>query len=190
MREGPRNPQGEQLSREVRPVDAPERRESIAALLAGSGTVLSGQQLADRFGVSRQVIVYDIALLRAQGRDILSTPRGYMMNPVASLYRKTLACSHGEDDIARELTIIVDNGGHVLDVVVEHPLYGDLRGVLMLSSRHDVDSFVARLSHSGARPLSALTGGPHLHTVEARNHSDLARIETELRRAGFLIPDE
>ncbi len=170
-------------------MDARARRESMAELLAVPGAVYTGQQLADRFGVSRQVVVYDVALLRAQGAEILATPRGYMMSPVSARHRKTLACRHQGEDIERELSIIVDHGGTVIDVVVEHPLYGDLTGVLMLTSRHEVRDFVARLAESGARPLAELTEGVHLHTVEAQNPDVLVRIEKDLDEAGFLVPE-
>ncbi len=170
-------------------MDARARRESVAKLLAVPGAVYTGQQLADRFGVSRQVIVYDVALLRAQGVEILATPRGYMMSPLSARHSKTLACCHPGKEIERELSIIVDHGGTVVDVVVEHPVYGDLTGALMLSSRHEVQNFVARLAGSGARPLSELTEGVHLHTVESHSPEVLLRIEKALGEAGFLVPD-
>ena len=56
-----------------------KRRDGILSLLEESDTPLSGTELAHRFKVSRQVIVQDIALLRAEDKKILSTYRGYVL---------------------------------------------------------------------------------------------------------------
>ncbi len=168
-------------------MDAVARRAGIMEVLARARGAIRGQELAEQFGVSRQVVVYDVALLRAEGHDVLSTPRGYMLNQTSCRPRAVLACSHDDDGMRRELELIVDNGGTVLDVIVEHPLYGDLRGSLMLSCRSDVEAFLAALGDSGARPLSALTGGPHLHTVEAASPAHLQAVTRALGAAGILL---
>jgi len=169
-----------------------ERRQRILERLEGSDEPVTATDLAEEFTVSRQIIVQDVALLRAAGRDILATPRGYLLpQPVAQgVVRRTFATTHTRAGIAEELRLIVDNGGQVLDVVVDHPLYGELRGLLMVRSRSDVELFVRSMEEQGARPLLTLTGGPHLHTVQAPSEEHLARIEEALDRRGFLLRDE
>jgi hypothetical protein len=166
-----------------------ERRRRILERLKDAGEPVTGTELAEEFDVSRQVIVQDIALLRAEGQDIIATLRGYLLPAPAAegSVRRTFATVHTRADIAEELNTIVDNGGHVLDVVIEHPLYGELRGLLMVRSRRDVQQFVAKMNEQGALPLLTLTGGPHLHTVEAPSEEHLDRIEKALDRAGFLL---
>ncbi|NLC77831.1 MAG: transcription repressor NadR [Clostridia bacterium] len=165
------------------------RRKQIQAILAGSDRPVTGSDLAQRFGVSRQVIVQDVALLRAEGQAILATPQGYLLagDGPQPLYRKTFAVSHGVRELEEELNAIVDCGGRVVDVTVEHPLYGELKGLLMLASRREVREFVTNLQESGAAPLSLLTSGVHLHTVEAFAPEVLERIQDRLDALGFLI---
>ncbi|SMC00056.1 hypothetical protein SAMN00808754_3245 [Thermanaeromonas toyohensis ToBE] len=166
-----------------------ERRERILEILK-VGEPITGAELARRLGVSRQVIVQDVAILRAGGTDILATPQGYVLAPREEGYRRTFACRHDMEGMEQELLIIVDNGGRVLDVVVEHPVYGELRGFLMLSSRREVYEFLENLQRSGAKPLYTLTEhGVHLHTVTAAKEEALEAIEGALARAGILLID-
>ncbi len=166
---------------------ANERRQKILELL-DRDQPRKGTELAGILGVSRQVIVQDVAVLRAAGAGILATPQGYLRPGPEKRCQRTFACQHDMDGLAEELQIMVDYGGRVIDVVVEHPLYGEIRGYLMLASRYDVQKFVADLKASGARPLYTLTGsGAHLHTVEAANDDILAIIAAKLARAGFLL---
>lgn len=167
-----------------------ERRQEILRLLA-EGQPLTGQELARQFGVSRQVIVQDIAVLRAGGTDIISTPQGYLLAPFMrpeTVKQRLIACRHDLEGMRRELYIIVDCGGKVVDVIVEHPVYGELRGYLMLASRRDVDRFWSRLTNSGAQPLYTLTStGVHLHTITADDEQVLNEIEAALAEEGLLI---
>ncbi|MDT8902409.1 transcription repressor NadR [Anaeroselena agilis] len=169
-------------------MDARERRNRLIDKLHKTGEPVTGTALAQELGVSRQVIVGDIAILRAAGAEIYATPQGYLLpaaKPPAAATAK-IACQHGWDKLADELAIIIDNGGKVLDVIVEHPVYGELKANLMLASRHDLTDFLRSLKNSGAEPLSAITGGVHLHTVEAPSPEVLARIERELERENIL----
>ncbi|MEW6624104.1 MAG: transcription repressor NadR [Bacillota bacterium] len=165
------------------------RRELIKKILSEAEQPTAGSDLARRLSVSRQVIVQDISLLRAKGEQILATPQGYLMLNVltGSVLTRTFATQHDTAGMEEELKIIVDAGGRVVDVIVEHPLYGELRGLLMLSSRLDVENFVANLQSSKAKPLSVLTNGVHLHTVEAVSEEVFSRIEQELAQAGILL---
>lgn len=164
-----------------------ERRQKILELL-DNNLPQKGTDLAAALGVSRQVIVQDIAVLRAAGVNILATPQGYLLPGQEISCRRTLACRHDLAGLEQELLLIVDHGGKVIDVIVEHPLYGEIRGYLMLSSRYEVQKFVTDLKASDARPLYTLTGnGVHLHTVEASRQELLDTIEDRLARAGFLL---
>ena len=139
-----------------------ERREQIIRQIQESKAPVSGTKLASFYNVSRQVIVGDVALLRAAGAEISATPRGYVVQtPPAGLLRQ-VACRHDSTDMEAELNAMVDQGCTVLDVIVEHPVYGQLTGLLQLSSRYEIQQFLSRCSRSDARPLSDLTGGIHL----------------------------
>lgn len=164
-----------------------ERRKAIMETLRASATPCNASVLADTYGVSRQVIVTDIALLRAAGNSINATPRGYMLAREEAGIVRRIACRHNSYDTANELNLIVDNGCTVVDVVVEHPVYGELIGSLQLKSRYDVGQFMAKSSQS--QPLSALTGGVHLHTVACPDEEAFERICKALAEAGFLIAE-
>lgn len=164
---------------------ATERRAAIETCLREADVPISATALAARFHVSRQVIVGDVALLRAAGQRINATPRGYVMGEESTGITGVLACVHRPEDMGRELECIVDNGGEVLDVIVEHPVYGQLTGQLQLRSRHDVAQFLQKVE--GASPLSALTDGIHLHTVRCPDRETLERIRTHLKQDGFLL---
>lgn len=175
------------------PESGPEaRRQALVALLREAAQPVAGARLAERLGVTRQVIVQDVTVLRAAGLPILATPRGYVWagqearDPQYAC-RRVLAVSHGPDDIETELNAVVDLGGRVVDVAVEHPIYGELRGLVMTASRADVQDFLRRLREGGGAPLLTLTGGPHLHTVEAPSEERLDAIEARLRELGFLL---
>lgn len=165
-----------------------ERRRGIVGMLRRAGSPVVGSDLAKRLDVSRQVIVQDIALLRARGRKILATPRGYLMLDDGPRVNASVACRHTTyGEMEDELATIVGLGGTVMDVVVEHPLYGEIRGLLMLRTQDDVLGFLARLKESGAEPLSRLTKGVHLHTVGASDEATLQKVTDALRQKGYLL---
>lgn len=165
-----------------------ERRQLIENRLREAHSPVSATALAGEFHVSRQVIVGDVALLRAAGLGVQATPRGYVLGGQERGVTAVLACVHCAADMGRELTAIVDNGGEVVDVIVEHAVYGQLTGQLHLRSRHDVEQFLRRAEH--AAPLSALTDGIHLHTVRCPDRETLERVTAVLRQEGFLLEDE
>jgi len=170
------------------PDSADGRRRRIVDWIEAHDGPIQGGELAKRFHVSRQCLVQDVAILRASGVDILATPRGYRL-PQGSdhAHRAILACRHAPERTEEELQILVDHGVKVLDVVVEHPLYGELRGSLMIESRADVQDFLAQVRASHAVLLSALTDGVHLHTVEASRPEMIARAKARLRARGILL---
>lgn len=168
---------------------AAQRRDQIYAYLTQTDGPVSAAALAGRFGVSRQIIVGDIALLRASGAEIHATPRGYVHMPAAPVQEtvRTAACVHPPSEMGRELYAIVDNGGEAVDVTVEHQVYGQLTGALRLRSRRDVEEFLRRVEDAGAKPLSDLTGGIHLHTLRAPDEATMERVLSALDQAGFLF---
>lgn len=170
-------------------VDGKERRKQLAELLRQAKTPLAGGALAKQLKVSRQVIVGDIAILRAGGLEIYATPQGYVVPglPELPVITAQLACRHGRDDMAEELAIIIDNGGKVLDVIVEHGVYGEIKANLMLASRRELAAFLTSIQDSSAEPLSAVTGGVHLHTVEVPSAAVLQEIQNQLKERGFLV---
>ena len=166
-------------------MDGQTRRETILCRLTQAPGPVSAATLAKELGVSRQIIVGDVALLRAGGKPISATPRGYVMGKTPGVTR-TLACIHTAQEMAEELNAIVDTGCEVVDVIVEHPLYGQLTGALRLRSRYDVSQFLAHVAQSDAKPLSDLTGGLHLHTIRGEDTAALDRAENALRALGCL----
>lgn len=165
-----------------------ERRHRILGWIRDRRSPVRGGELARHFRVSRQCVVQDIAILRASGEEILATPRGYRLpQPAASAHRTIIACRHEPERTEEELNILVDHGVKVLDVIVEHPLYGELRGALMLETRADVQDFLSRAQATNASLLSSLTGGVHLHTLEAARGEMVDRAKSELRARGFLL---
>lgn len=171
-------------------MDANQRREKIRQCLSQSIRPLSAAALAAQFHVSRQIIVGDVALLRASGTEISATPRGYVILKEQHGLIRQIACRHNASEMEQELNILVDNGCTVLDVIVEHPLYGQLTGPLQLSSRYDVQQFSERCRTLDAAPLSKLTEGIHLHTLSCRDEEAYERVLKALRAAGFLLVDE
>ena len=167
---------------------ADERRQAILDILNRSGQPVSATVLARQFSVSRQIIVGDIALLRAAGADISATPRGYVahQSSPAGLVRQ-VACRHTAEGMEAELNAMVDQGCTVLDVIVDHPIYGQLTGPLQLSSRYDVAQFIARCDQADAKPLSDLTGGIHLHTLSCPDEAAFRRVQVVLRDMGVLV---
>ena len=170
-------------------LSAENRREALRAALYAATAPESASVLAARFSVSRQVIVGDIALLRAAGEDISATPRGYIVNRSRPGALRTLACVHSYEDTAKELNIMVDNGCTVVDVIVEHPIYGQISGQLDIASRYDVAQFVEKLSTEDAPPLSSLTGGVHLHTLICPTEEAYQRVRSELAKENLLFTE-
>jgi hypothetical protein len=150
---------------------------------------MPGTELARHFRVSRQCVVQDIAILRAEGNDILSTPQGYRLpaQQAPDGHRAVIACQHGPERTEEELQILVDNGVRVLDVIVEHALYGEMRGSLTIESRADVQDFLRQWKSKKANLLSSLTRGVHLHTVEASRPEMIERAKAELHTRGILL---
>ena len=167
-------------------MDSEARRRALSKRLEQAEGPVSAAALARELLVSRQIIVGDVALLRARGLDITATPRGYVLPRPPAGVSCTIACRHRADQMAQELCAIVDQGCTVLDVIVEHPIYGQLTGPLRLSSRYEVDQFVARCREEAAAPLSQLTEGVHLHTVLCPDQRAAERVREALAKLDLL----
>lgn len=168
------------------------RRAKLLSILSVELQAISGTELASRLGVSRQVIVQDIALLRAVNKNILSTNKGYLLyqDTKETLKKKrTFKVKHENSEIEDELYTIVDHGGKVLDVVVAHEIYGQITVDLIINNRVDADTFVKNIKKYGTKPLNDLTNGVHFHTIEADCDEALMRIETALGKKGYLMEE-
>lgn len=165
-----------------------ERREAIIEQIRESAVPVSGKKLAESYDVSRQVIVQDIALIRAAGHDILSTNRGYIINEPHSVAR-VFKVKHTDEQVEEELNSIVDLGGRMRNVMVNHRVYGHLEAELNISSRRRVTEFLRDLESGKSSPLKNITSGYHYHTVEADSEETLDMIGEMLEEKGFLVEE-
>lgn len=162
-----------------------ERRKKIIDLLRESKTPLSGTQLAKLVGVSRQVIVQDMALLRAGSHTIIATNQGYLLSEAASVSR-VFKVIHTDEEVEEELSLIVDCGGRVDDVFVSHKIYDLVKAPMNIRSRLDIRRFMDNLTSGKSSLLKNVTGGYHYHTVSAESEEILDYIHDALRERGFL----
>lgn len=172
-------------------MDASLRRQKIAEKLRFSVRPVTGATLSKEMGVSRQIIVADIAILRSAGEHIFATPEGYVLSP-ASTEKPTriIAAQHlGDVALEDELATIVALGGTVVDVSIEHKIYGEFKAMLLIHDRQGVDNFIHALKDSGMSPMSLLTGGVHLHTILADDEQTLNQIEEALLKKGYLVDE-
>ena len=169
-------------------MNAEQRRNSIIDKLEKLAVPVCATSLAEDFGVTRQIIVADIALLRASGYPIRAEHKGYVLDkPDSSAITKKIAVKHGKDSVTDEFYAIVDNGGKVLDVMVEHSVYGKISAEINVASRYDADKFVEKINLTGANPLSLLTHGIHIHTVAVESEESFLRIKAKLIELGIFI---
>ncbi len=168
-------------------MEGSKRREQLVKLLKEQTEPISGGELSRLLGVSRQVIVQDIALLRASEVTIISTTKGYLVyqNNLPRI-KRVFKVKHSTDQIEDELCTIVDNGGKILDVLVAHEIYGEITTALIIRNRQDVYDFVKKVKEQKIVPLKELTDGIHQHTIEADSEATLDRIDKALREKGYL----
>ncbi|MEL7608298.1 MAG: transcription repressor NadR [Bacillota bacterium] len=171
-------------------MNAVERRKRIAEIIGASQDPVTGSELAAMLLVTRQVVVQDIALLKAGGLQVIATPSGYMMIDTAVRGRpvRVFTCRHTSlEQAEQELKAIVECGGTVRDVIIEHPVYGEISGSLMLYTKKAVECLIDRLRRKDSQMLSCVTDGIHMHTVEADSEGTLNTIEEKLQAAGILL---
>ena len=167
----------------------PERRTAIINQIKTSSAPVPGKALAAQYEVSRQVIVQDIALIRAAGHDIISTNRGYILHE-SHLVERIFKVKHTDDQVEDELYTIVDLGGRVRNVMVNHRVYGHIEAELNISSRRQVENFMEDIRNGKSSPLKNITSDYHYHKVEAESEEILDMIQDMLKRRGFLIEAE
>jgi len=171
-------------------MDGIKRREKIIEILSSQDAPISGSTLAKILKVSRQVIVQDIALLRAVNKNIMATPKGYILfYKNADKYYRSFYVKHTDEEMKEELNTIIDNGGKVLDISVEHEVYGQISASLVLETRGDVEEFHIRMFEKQTKLLNILADGYHMHTVEAASEVILDNIEKALKEKGYLISE-
>jgi len=163
-----------------------DRRQEILKNIKESDRPVSGSKLAKDYDVSRQVIVQDIALLRASGYDIISTNRGYVLEGQTCAER-VFKVRHTDEQLETELCTIIDLGGQVKNVMVNHKVYGHIEAELGITSRRKVKEFLADIKSGKSTPLKNITSDYHYHTVTADSEETLNLIEDELRKLGFLV---
>lgn len=162
-----------------------QRRKKIIDMMRQSQKPLSGGAIGSETGVSRQVVVQDIALLRTEGYPIVATARGYVLDEPQRAVRLFKMC-HTNEQTEDELTSIVDMGGCVLDVMVNHRIYGKMSAPLNIKNRRDVQVFMNHLNTGKSTPLLNVTSGYHFHRISAEQEEILDEIEQMLREKDFL----
>ena len=166
------------------------RRMQILQLLKDQGAPLSGAALAKAFGVTRQVIVQDIALIRAENYSILSTNKGYIYREASTediRPKRVFYVKHSTEQVLDEFLTVLELGGTILDVAVEHELYGQIRVDLLIETEQDARDFVDRLSRCRDNPLKVLTDDCHYHTITAPSEKLLDLIEDALEQKGMIL---
>lgn len=168
-------------------MNAETRRSEILKVLLSADVPVSASALAKQFGVSRQIIVQDIALLRAIGNDIISLSRGYKIT-MSKVSRRVFKLFQTQDSVENELNLIVDHGGAIVDVFIYHRSYGKVRADMNIKNRADVQRFLTDLKTGKSSLLSNATSGYHYHTVEAESEQILDAIQSALESGGFIAP--
>ncbi len=168
-------------------MDGKERRALIVEKITDSAKPLSGSELSRLLKVSRQVIVGDIALLRAEGTDIIATNSGYIIGESHHKREQSvLKVNHTNTDIFDELCTIVDEGASVLDEYIMHPVYGKVSACINITNRTEAKAYAERIMDTGAKSLFSLSGGVHYHTIEASSQVAILRVQKALNEKGYL----
>lgn len=162
-----------------------KRRKQLLNILSSSNNPVSGGTLSKELNVSRQIIVQDISLLRANGATIFSTNKGYLLQEDRK-YSRVFKVYHTDDQVEEELSTIVDAGGQIRDVFVYHKVYGVLKAEMGIKSRRDVRSYMEEISTGKSSLLKNVTSGYHYHTIDAESEEILDAIQEELQQKGFL----
>ena len=147
-----------------------ERRKQLLNILSSSNNPISGGTLAKELNVSRQIIVQDISLLRANGATIFSTNKGYLLQEDRK-YSRVFKVYHTDDQVEEELSTIVD---------------GVLKADMGIKSRRDIRAYMEEISTGKSSLLKNVTSGYHYHTIDAESEEILDAIQEELQQKGFL----
>ena len=166
-------------------ISGQERREQILKILRESDKPVAGTELAKKMNVSRQVIVQDMALIRANGAEVVSTNRGYIIVEEKAAQR-VFKVIHTDEQVEEELNLFVDHGAKVEDVFVFHKVYGVIKVPMNIRSRRDVRKYLEDISTGKSTNLKNLTSNYHYHTITAEDEQVLDQIQEELSQRGFL----
>ena len=169
-------------------MDASLRRKYVLNAIKKQQKPVSASLLAKELNVSRQLIVGDVALLRAQGNEIIATARGYMIPNFneTDQYLGKIVCQHTPEDTKDELYTFVDLNALVVNVIVEHGFYGEITGCLNLANRKEVDNFMEKVKSAEIKLLSELTMGVHIHTIACRNKAHFDKVYQAVADKGYL----
>ena len=162
-----------------------ERREQILEILKNSTEPVAGTDLPNQFNVSRQIIVQDMALIRANGVEIISTNRGYIIHASKKVSR-VFKVIHTDEQVEEELNLFVDLGAQVENVFVYHKVYNVIKVNMDIKSRRDVSKYMEGITGGKSTNLMNLTSNYHYHTIVAEDEQTLDMIQEELQRRGFL----
>ncbi len=165
-----------------------ERRKELAAMILASTEPMSGSVLSERLGVSRQIIVQDIAMLRAEGYDVLSTHQGYVIAK-GPFVERVFKLRHTSEQTEDELSGIVALGGTVVNVFVWHKVYGKIEAAMNIFSERGVEQFIEGIKSGKSTELMHITSGYHYHTVRADSEQTLDKIEAALDEKGYIVPE-
>lgn len=165
-----------------------ERRKEIINLLLSEEKAISGSELSSIFGVSRQIIVSDISVLKGSGYEILSTHNGYIIHKTP-LKERVFKLHHTTEQTEDELSLIVDLGGMVVDVFVWHKVYGKVVANLNIFSKLHVKQFIEGVRTGKSSELMNITGGYHYHTIRADSEEILDKIGSVLQERGYIAPE-
>ena len=165
-----------------------ERRKAIVNLLLSAKEPISGSELAQKFDISRQIIVQDITVLKGTGYEILSTSQGYVMQK-SPLSERVFKVRHTTNQTEEELSCIVDLGGTVVDVFVWHKVYGKITVGLNIFSQMHIKQFLEGVRTGQSTELMHITGGYHYHTVRADSEAVLDRIQVALAEKNYIVPE-
>ena len=165
------------------------RAEAILKRISESSSPVSGSKLASEFGVSRQIIVKDIAALKNQGNDIIATTKGYILHHTP-MPERIFKVVHGDDEIRKELLTIIGVGGIVVNVFVWHKIHGKIEAELDIRTEDDINEYIISLKNGRSSPLKNVTNGYHYHTVRAETETVLDNVSKALDDIGFLVKDE
>lgn len=167
---------------------AEERRKAIAADLMREHRPIAGGTFAERYGVSRQIIVQDIAMLKADGFDILSTHYGYLIQKLPPCER-VFKVRHSREETEDELSSIIALGGTVANVYVWHKVYGKIEASLNISQPEHIEQFLDGVRSGKSVELMSITGGYHYHTILAESEEILNAIGKVLQEKGYIAPE-
>ncbi len=202
MRQSPKTPQVRKQVDDMA-TKAQTRRGALLDMLRAADGPLSGGEIAKQLGVSRQIIVQDISLLRESGSEIVATTRGYVLavgaQPPAAAsegaapataepFQRTFKVHHSVKETGDELETIIDLGGHVLNVSISHRAYGRVTAPLDIATHADIANFIHDIESGKSSPLCTATSGYHYHLVAADTEEALEAIGRALADKGYLAP--